>query len=435
MSKEAALDAVLEGLRDKLFKMSPEMGDILDQAKRGEITVEEAMERLTAHAMLNPDILEQLTVESQKAFVEGGVADPLDPEQQAAMTDLVQRSEAPPPEAEIFEDRSAEGKLARLNPLFEAALMERLQFDGDVPELRTGPLAPGVKPAVVVETDATNPIAIGRMLDTASSELREEQDALDRQYEALLEKESPTLEAGHNKSLALQRLNDPQGEPHILLPHWRKTHELEQKDGPPMIEYTRQDGVIVGGCYSPEEWTSMLVSHDATNTLEEAQVPMVYQELPLVPAPKGYEPGSVPAPRKVTTPTGGELLSLTLEEKQEAQWGFISTTQGRRTAAPVLWKKVRDRLIEAYGLVISSENDLRGNGDPEAHHAWTMAISGPRSSSTNFSAVDLAISSLVAGLKRELGDTLPSEELLLVIKPINTVHDRRVGWEGALFRA
>lgn len=64
-----------------------------------------------------------------------------------------------------------EGRLPRLNPLYEAAIIERLQFDGDIPELRTTALPAGSRPAVPVATTSLNPIVIGLALDEASNEV------------------------------------------------------------------------------------------------------------------------------------------------------------------------------------------------------------------------------------------------------------------------
>jgi len=54
-----------------------------------------------------------------------------------------------------------------LNPLFEAKLAERLSQDGDIPELRVGPLPEGCRPAVPVLTYTSNPVAIGLQLNKA----------------------------------------------------------------------------------------------------------------------------------------------------------------------------------------------------------------------------------------------------------------------------
>ena len=60
-----------------------------------------------------------------------------------------------------------------LNPLYQALIAEVLQFDGDLPELRTGPLPKGGTPAVPVLTQARSPIMLGAMLKTASETVAE----------------------------------------------------------------------------------------------------------------------------------------------------------------------------------------------------------------------------------------------------------------------
>lgn len=54
-----------------------------------------------------------------------------------------------------------------LNPLIEAKLAERLSQDGDIPELRIGPLPEGCRPAVPVLTYAPNPVVVGLQLKKA----------------------------------------------------------------------------------------------------------------------------------------------------------------------------------------------------------------------------------------------------------------------------
>lgn len=76
--------------------------------------------------------------------------------------------------AESLITHNPTSRLPRLNPLVEAALVERAQFDGDIPELRTGPLKPGVLPSVPVATRAKNPVALGQMLGAAATQMQGE---------------------------------------------------------------------------------------------------------------------------------------------------------------------------------------------------------------------------------------------------------------------
>ncbi len=66
------------------------------------------------------------------------------------------------------------GGLPMLNPLLEAAIAERVQFDGDAPELRTGRLPAGIAPAVPVHTTSRSLVAIGVQLEQASKEVATE---------------------------------------------------------------------------------------------------------------------------------------------------------------------------------------------------------------------------------------------------------------------
>ena len=60
-----------------------------------------------------------------------------------------------------------------VNAVAQGALIERASIDGDVPEMRTGPLPEGGRPAVPVVTDALDPIALGSQLRIASADVAE----------------------------------------------------------------------------------------------------------------------------------------------------------------------------------------------------------------------------------------------------------------------
>jgi hypothetical protein len=139
-------------------ELPPEILVIMEKAKRGEMSEEEIMESLAGWITKNSKEAHSLTSKAMEIF------------------------DAPDGNTltleDVWEDREQEGKNPRLNPMYEAALLERMQFDGDIPELRTGPISEGVKPAVPVETDVKNPVALGLMLETASDEVNDEIKAL-----------------------------------------------------------------------------------------------------------------------------------------------------------------------------------------------------------------------------------------------------------------
>jgi len=131
--------------------------EIMQKAQRGEIDQGQIMEALAQWISQNTEEASVLTSRAMDIFDSG------DP--RLSLED-------------IWEDRTEEGLNPRMNPMYEAALAERLQFDGDIPELRSGPMTEGVRPAVPVKTDAKSPVAIGMMLETASDEVQEEIKAL-----------------------------------------------------------------------------------------------------------------------------------------------------------------------------------------------------------------------------------------------------------------
>lgn len=64
------------------------------------------------------------------------------------------------------------------NPLWQAELAERLQYDGDVPEARIGPLPPGQMPAIpVLPGDTLSSIFIGTQVYKAAQGLLEQMES------------------------------------------------------------------------------------------------------------------------------------------------------------------------------------------------------------------------------------------------------------------
>ena len=64
---------------------------------------------------------------------------------------------------------------------------ERAQFDGDVPQARSGPLAGNATPAVPVLTDSADPVQIGMMLHDASESTKAHLLDLRRQWQEMVE--------------------------------------------------------------------------------------------------------------------------------------------------------------------------------------------------------------------------------------------------------
>ena len=102
----------------------------------------------------------------------------------------------------------------KLNPMYEAKIIERVQFDGDAPELRTGAMPKDGSPAVPVDTESQNPALIGAELKKASDEVQEDMNLI----------------AQKSTELALIELSEPLGYERGKLPVPRKAGEFSLLD-------------------------------------------------------------------------------------------------------------------------------------------------------------------------------------------------------------
>lgn len=250
-----------------------------------------------------------------------------------------------------------------LHPLLMGMIVELLQFDGDIPELRTGKLPEGGSPAVPVKTRARSPVAVGAMLRTASQEVAHELAAAQEEHDQKVAK---------------------------------------------MID-------TIGGT-------------------GEATTGLVRQETERGVAVPGYAPGSKAAIREVAAPTGAELAQMPFEERQELAHRALTSTQGRRSAAPLISQTVLDALHERGYTAVRPADEGEDVGIPFAEVEWTMMIDGGQGErNPNFNFIDTAARALSAKLTRELsGNASRYTALRLVVSCINTVAERRVGWRASL---
>ena len=107
-----------------------------------------------------------------------------------------------------FEDRP---DYKMLHPLLMGMIVELLQYDGDIPELRTGALPAGGSPAVPVKTVARNPVVIGAMLRTASDEVTLELQAATEVRNQKVQKMIETLPEGGKGVSGLVRQETERG--------------------------------------------------------------------------------------------------------------------------------------------------------------------------------------------------------------------------------
>jgi hypothetical protein len=300
----------------------PELREILDQAKAGTITEEDAMRCLSEVVMSNPELARRF---QQMAMV--------------ALTPLRAEDMAEPLEHGGLLLHRKTG-LPRLNPLVEAALAERAQFDGDIPELRTGGMPAGVKPAVSVDTDVRNPVALGRMLNEASDQVASKIAAKEPERQQLV------------ADLALL--------------------DLVEGAGTALAVQAERDLVFQG-------------KSDALDVAE-------------------YRRGQVPAPVVVTQPSGSLLLALSPEERKQSAWTFLSTTQGRRSAVKGVVELIEVKLKGAGFDVSVRPFSPDAKGTVLAAHEWSVGIDGPGAVQSAFSLIDIAAAAITRGLLQGVGE-------------------------------
>jgi len=358
MLKNEDLYRTISALAEKIIENHPALKDIMDRAAEGFITEEEAMAAIATFTIENP------AVESELLAL--ALTEPY-----STMT-LDELSEVP---KGLFQSRP--DGLLRMNPLVEAALAERAQFDGDMPELRTGQMTEGVRPSVSVDTDARNPVAVGRMLDKAADEMGEKVAAHEGGRRQLIEQ----VAMGDKQALAL----------------------------------VEKHGELVRSADGTPDTAAMLRGSAETDLPE-------------------YRRGQVPAPVKTAKPTGAELLLMTPKERQQAAWGFLSTTQGRRSGVATVRHLVAEGLRKK-GLAITERDFDKATPaeEPVALHEWTVSLGGAAAHQESFSIVDTAACVLVAALIKQVPEG--TKDFILEVTTADRLEDRAVGWRGRLLGA
>lgn len=156
----AYIEALEKAVEDnpKLKVLAEKTLPIAERIKSGDLNMRDAMLEL-AQLALDPEVTGMLSEEDFMSRPTGHNIATID---------------SPPdfqdPSASLFQPNPE--RLPQGHPLYMTRVMERLQFDGDAPELRHGPMPRQSTPAVPVETDALNPVAVGAMLSTASGEVQ-----------------------------------------------------------------------------------------------------------------------------------------------------------------------------------------------------------------------------------------------------------------------
>lgn len=168
-----------------------------------------------------------------------------------------------------------------LNPVMEAAIAERASLDGDVPELRSGPLPEDGHPAVPVLTDTMDPVVLGMQLERAATEVAGEIE-------------------------------------HRLSAHSKVCGRI--------LDHVARDAEDMG--------------MDPVYALEIAK-----KNLPAMPTGvPGYEAGSMPTLRKAVQIPASTLATISDEQRRHYSYKALSSTQGRVSLNGVIQKGVIDYL-------------------------------------------------------------------------------------------
>jgi hypothetical protein len=131
-------------LQEMLFKASPEMRDLLEKEEGGPEDPGQALNRILEGVSKDPKLAAQFMQIAQVAL--------------APLTDVHNHHSIG---GALF--HSGRG-LPQVNPLVQASIAERLQFDGDIPEMRAGPLPPEMLPARPVHAAVRNPVLLGQIM-------------------------------------------------------------------------------------------------------------------------------------------------------------------------------------------------------------------------------------------------------------------------------
>lgn len=345
------MNKVLEQFAEEVAEEFPALRAVMDEAAGGRIPEGEALAKMNQVLLSNPSVARRFMVKALESLAP------------------VAGEEAPQPLDHDGLVMHKERGLPRLNPVVEAALIERAQFDDDIPELRTGGMPQGVRPAVSVDTDVRNPAALGVMLDAASDEVAEK------------------VEASNQRRLEM----------------------VERVANGDVLTLIEQSGAAL-----------------TTTAVED----MVFDGKSDLTDPEEYRRGQVPTPLTVTKPSGSALLAMTPAQRRQGAWKFLSTTQGRRTALNSLRELVAVKLRGEGFEVFFEQADPANTVAVLAHHEWTCRIDGPNSTQSAFNLIDIAAASIAKGLTAKRGEH--RGPVILEVQAVNTVDIRAVGWAGRL---
>lgn len=216
------LDAV-EKFGDELLQEYPELKDTLESSRSGKISTEQAVKDVWRILGSHPEADDTLSKALHESFgLETSQTDlALFPERSQMLErwgfteeDLI---------FQPFEDRPG---YQMLHPLLMGMIVELLQYDGDVPELRSGKLPEGGSPAVPVKTVARDPVHVGDLLQRASSEVMKELQAATSEHDQKVGKMIGAIGGSGEEFSGLVRQEMERG---IGVPGYRPGHRAQMR--------------------------------------------------------------------------------------------------------------------------------------------------------------------------------------------------------------
>jgi hypothetical protein len=130
---------------------------------------------------------------------------------------------------------------------------------------------------------------------------------------------------------------------------------------------------------------------------------------------KGYMAGVPPALREVAPPTTGELARLSPSDERRMVWKAVSTTQGRRSLAPVF----EQALAEKFPSIEFGGSPKKGATEV----SWTVQAFGADDLDPKFALVENGVGVFASALT-----TLEGKPYRACVQPVNNLSSRTFGW-------
>lgn len=361
----------MQGIAEHLGEDVPEVRGLLDKVRDGNLEPGEALEQMSTMLMQHPKVLEKIQVSLNRSLGEGEGEN----EQRAVLAiekldDKALAEIGVRRDLILYKDQDT-GQL-RVNPLYEAAIIERVQFDGDIPELRmSGDIPEGGTPAVPVENTGMSAVSLGHKLLSAQTDVIQ-------QIAELAEARKESLDAGLAEHAASSLGSDPE-----------------------------------------ERALSNMVAEGALRELEK---PLDVE---------GYRRGEKAEMRRVEAPTGSELAMLSEPERQVLAWKSVATTQGRRSSISVICDLISKRLVRK-GFQVSAAREWTSR-EALAKASWVTGVSlDEHSVQPSFSPIRVSGTSMGNKFVKDLEETKVnySVELEVEVTLCDDLSQGQVGWKS-----